>query len=872
VGQRCQRNRKNLVIIIETVNIINMSKYNNKIGLNTFDPAFKNRNVNKKDSQKKKKKPAPPKFFGKILKNGSLALASLLLSAFIILGCVYSYLALRLPDVSQLRDVQLQVPLRVYSSDGKLIAEFGEKKRVPVTIQDTPKLLIDGILDTEDQRFFEHSGVDLFGLVRAAKIVFLTGKKSQGASTITMQVARNFFLSRDKTYGRKLNEILLAIKIDQEFTKNEILELYLNKIYLGQRTYGVAAAAQLYFGKNLNQLTVAELALLAGLPQAPSRGNPLVNPKGAIERRNHVLMRMYENKHINIATYKAAIAEPLNVTYHEPGVDVQAPYVAEMVRAAMVQQFGSDVYDKGYKIYTTIDSHLQELANNSLRQGILAYDRRHGYRGPEKNLGSPREANFEAWRKQLNDLPLTNVLLAAAVTAENDSTISALLANGNIININKHGWSWAGNNSVKIGDVIRVNKNPKGEWQLTQIPKVEGALAALNPNNGAILALIGGFSYAKSNFNRATQSDRQTGSALKPFIYSAALNKGFTLASLVNDAPIVIAQAGTNIVWRPQNDNLNFTGPTRLRVGLSKSRNLVSIRLLQAIGIPYAIEYLQNFGFAANQLPATPALALGTAGINPTQMAAAYATFANGGYKVTPYFINTIKDSNDKVVFQAQPLVVPTTTTTSTNINPSAQQNFAPRTITPQNAYLINDALKDVIRSGTATSALILHRSDLAGKTGTTNNQSDAWFCGFNGDLSTSVWIGFDHLESVYEHGAQAALPIWTDFMGQALQGKTEHSMAEPEGIVTAKIDPRTGLLASPGQKNAIFEMFSKDTAPKQTAPTSDNATTTTNEEVEENSTETTEQPATGTTKNLPPIVSPNKQSSSETGESEPLF
>ena len=752
-----------------------------------FSPNNKNRENQNRDKS----------FINKFLRSGSLALSSLLFSALILLGCLYFYLAWRLPDVKQLKDVKLQVPLRIYSGDGKLIGEFGEKKRIPITIDAVPKQLINAILDTEDQRYFEHPGVDFIGLLRAAKTVFATGRKSQGASTITMQVARNFFLNSDKTYARKLNEIMLALKIDQELSKKEILELYINIIYLGQRAYGVAAAAQVYYGKNLNDLTLPEIASIAGLPQAPSRDNPIVNPEGALERRNHVLERMYDNGHINAASYHAAIAAPNTATYHENIAEVQAQYVAEMVRQSMISQFGSDVYDQGLSVYTTIDSRQQNIANQALHNGVLAYDKRHGYRGTEQNFGEPTKLNRRTWQHKLRAILPIGGLFPAAILEMNDNNIEALLGNGTAVRIPWSRLAWV-QHSLKLGDVVRLEKTNDGEWELRQIPKVEAAFVALDPKNGAITALAGGFSYTKSNFNRATQAGRQTGSAFKPFIYSAALDKGFTLASIINDAPITIADTPTNL-WRPQNDSGNFSGPTRLRVGLEFSTNLIAIRLLQAIKIPYALEYMQRFGFPRNQLYGGLSLALGATTLSPVQIAAGYATFANGGYKITPYFVNTVKDQNGKIIFQAMPKTV---------------GKNAERTISPQNAFLMTDALKDVISHGTGKRAKILNRSDLSGKTGTTNEFHDGWFAGFNSDLVATVWFGFDQPASLEEHGNESALPIWTEFMGAALKDSPEHTMPQPEGIIAYRINPNTGLRAAHGEKGAIFEFFAKETTP----------------------------------------------------------
>lgn len=730
------------------------------------------------------------------VKSSSLSLMSLIFTGLMILGGFYFYMVIHLPDVSQLKETKMQVPLQIYTQDGKLIGEFGEKKRIPVTLDQVPKKLINAILDTEDQRYYEHKGVDFVSVFRAAKAVYSSGKKTQGASTITMQVARAFFLNPEKTYTRKINEILLAFKIDSAFSKEEILELYLNKIYMGERAYGVAAAAQIYYGKNLNELTLPQIAMLAGLPQAPSRENPISNPKAALERRNHVLLRMYTNSHITKAEYKAAVASPIGTRYHELLPDVAASYVAEMVRTELVSKYGEGIYDSGAKIYTTLDSRLQGFANKALRNGIIAYDHRHGYRGSEGNLRAKND-QF-AWEKQLRDIPVINNLHPAAVLSVSDQVILALMVDGTTVTIDNSGWKWirsAPDSLLRPGNIIRVQKTAANTWELAELPEIEGAIVVLDPKTGAILALNGGFSYGQSNFNRATQADRQAGSTFKPFIYSAALDKGYTLASIINDAPVVLNNPTTNTLWRPQNDTERFYGPTTLRTGLIESRNLVSIRLLQAIGIPYAIDYLSKFGFESRLLPATPSLALGTATLSPLKMTTGFAVFANGGFRVDPYFIDRIVDRSGKVLFQAKP-------------------RSPVLAITPQNAYLMTDVLRDVIKRGTARKAQDLKRSDLAGKTGTTNELYDAWFSGFNSDLAATVWIGFDNPKTIYEHGSEAALPIWIEFMRDALAGKPEHTMAEPPGITRARIDPGSGLLAAPGQKNAIFEIFTRDSVP----------------------------------------------------------
>jgi penicillin-binding protein 1A len=738
------------------------------------------------------------------LQNFFVGLASISLTAIILFSLFIFYLILSLPNVSQLKDIHLQVPLRIYTADNKLMAEFGSKRRTPVTIDQVPKPLVRAIIDTEDQRFYEHQGVDFIGLVRAVKNLFTTGKKSEGASTITMQVARDFFLTPEKTYSRKMKEIILAFKIDHKFNKNSILELYLNKVYFGQRAYGVAAAAETYYGKSLNQLTLPEMAMIAGLPQAPSRNNPLSNQKAALERRNHVLKRMYEVGDINKAEYEAAVRTPSTENYHAQASEIEAPYAAEMVRQDIINKYGDSIYDEGVKVYTTIDSRMQINANNSLRNGILAYTRRHGAVYAEGNLD---KFSKHHWQSHLRKIRPIDGLYPAAVTEVTSPEIKLLMPLGNEVSVTDS----AAANKLQVGDVVRV-QFIDGQWKLTPLPTVNGALVSLSPKDGAILALVGGFSYSQSNFNCATQADRQPGSSLKPFIYSAALEKNFTLASIINDAPIVIDDYG-NGLWRPQNFTHQFAGPTRLRVALIESRNLVSIRLLQAIGIPYAISYLERFGFDPKELPPTPSLALGTANISPIELTAGYAVFANGGYKIQPFLIDRVVDSSNKVLFKANPVAVQTE---NSNLKDEAK---APQVITPQNAYLLTDVMKDIVKRDAAALGLHVNRADLAGKTGTTNQQMDAWFAGFNRNLVTTVWVGYNIPKALDEYGAQAAFPIWLDYTQNALQGTPESLLPEPPGIVSVRIDPATGLLANPNQKDAIFELFFEDNAPtKQTS------------------------------------------------------
>ncbi len=735
------------------------------------------------------------------------------------IGVAY-YIEFQLPDIEALNTVQLQVPLQILSSDGKLIAEYGEKRRIPIPYDKIPKPLIDAVLATEDQRYFQHPGIDIPGLARATILLIATGRKEQGGSTITMQVARSFYLTRHKTFGRKLREILLALKIDHKLSKQKILELYLNKIFLGNRAYGVAAAAQIYYGKTLDQLSIDEYAMLAGLPKAPSTLNPLANPEAAKKRRDHVLSRMLELHYIDQKTYQAAINAPLNAHYHDLQTQVKAPYMAELVRQQLEQMYGDSIYTDGFNVYTTADSHLQDIANQSARNALIDYDQRHGYRGPEMNLGIPNLKHMDDWESKLSSLPVTNGLEAVAVIDTTNKSITVLRANGKLVTLSWSGLSWArkqinanylgprphnANDIVQLGDVIRIMQLPNQTWRLAQIPKAEDGLVTLNPNNGAILALVGGFDFQASNFNRIINAQRQPGSSFKPFIYSAAFDQGYTLATVINDAPIVVENPTDNSLWRPQNDEHKFYGPTRLRNGLIHSINLVSIRLLDQIKVPYAVKYAERFGFNPSQLPPSLSLALGTALVTPIQMAAAYSVFANGGFKVVPYAIDSIRNSQGQVLYQAKPLTV------CNNCQPAPGQtdnSYAPRVISAQNAFLITSALHDVIEYGTAIQARGLKRNDLAGKTGTTQNQVDAWFVGYNPDYVTLSWVGFDQPQSLHEYGNQAALPMWIELMGTILKNKPDHPLDQPAGIVSIKIDPLTGKRATANDPVAQFEYF----------------------------------------------------------------
>jgi penicillin-binding protein 1A len=751
-------------------------------------------------------------------RKGIWALVSLFFLFIVCASFLYLYLESQLPSVESLKTVHLQVPLRIYTQDGLLIQEYGEKRRIPATYEEIPPMLVHALLATEDQRFFEHPGVDIFGLGRATVRMIQTGTKSQGGSTITMQVARNFFLTRKKTFLRKFNEILLAIKIDRELSKEKILELYLNKIYLGNRAYGVGAAAMVYYGKSLKELNLAEIAMIAGLPQAPSTQNPIANPLAAKKRRDHVLERLLEEKFITEKEYQEAISQPITAKYHSTNVQVTAPYVAEMIRQSMFDHFGSKAYTKGYKVYTTIKGPLQTAANQVVTNNLLAYDRRHGYRGPVANISGVDGQSAESLHKVLAQYPIINDLEPAVILSVGEKEASAATRYGLKFTILWEGLSWArpalkngwmgkapnkARQVVKVGDIVYV-RNQNELWQLSQVPQVEAALVALNPNNGALEALVGGFNFQKSKFNRATQSERQPGSSFKPFIYAAALNKGYTLATLVNDAPIVVDDPSQAGLWRPHNDNLTFNGPTRLKDALVRSRNLVSIRVLDDIGFDYAIDFISHFGFRKSSLPRALSLALGSLSVSPMDLTTAYAVFANGGYKVEPFLIDHITDNDGKILLQAKPTVV-CKNCDPAKVDPSA---LAPRVIPEDVAFLMNSALKDVIQHGTARAAKVLNRQDLAGKTGTTNDQVDAWFAGFNSEIVVTTWVGFDTPQSLHEYAANLALPLWIDFMKIALANTSEQELTQPQNVISVRIDPSTGLLAKNNQANAILEFF----------------------------------------------------------------
>ena len=789
-----------------------------------------------------------------------LALASafgLSTAVLILVAGAYLYVAPDLPAADELRDIQLQVPLRVYSRDGLLLAEFGEQRRSPVAYEAIPPLMIRAFLSAEDDRFFQHPGVDYQGLLRAALELARTGEKRQGGSTITMQVARNYFLSAEKSYLRKITEIFLAFRIERSFSKEEILALYLNKIFLGHRAYGVAAAAEVYYGSTLDQLTLPQIAMIAGLPKAPSRDNPVSNPRQAEIRRNYVLARMYQLGAIDAGQYQEALQTPDNARLHAKAVELEAGYAAEMVRTEMVNRYGPEVYTSGYQVYTTLEGPRQMAAIRALRGALLDYDQRHGYRGVEGRVELVPEADEFDWRTRLLDHPPVGGLPAGLVLAVEEDGARVFTGDLGVIALPWEGMRWARPfvsanqrgaaptrpaDVLQAGDIIRLRQTAAGEWQLAQIPEVEGALVSLRPEDGALVALVGGFDFSRSKFNRAVQAQRQPGSSFKPFVYSAGLERGFSTASIINDAPVVFDDPSLETTWRPVNYSGRFYGPTRLREALTHSRNLVSVRLLQTIGPGFAIEHARRFGFDAARLPRNLSLALGSGSATPLEMARGYAVFANGGFLVEPYLVERILDAEGELLEQARPTRVcdeacaaelearaaeaagADTPVETLALEPDADLDpaprAAPRVLSPQNAYLMTSMMQDVIQQGTGRQARALGRSDLAGKTGTTNDQRDAWFCGYNAALVTTAWVGFDQLQPLGsgETGGRAALPMWIAYMEQALQGVPSAVQPPPEGLVTVRIDPATGLLPAPGQANTLFETFRVDEVPRQAA------------------------------------------------------
>lgn len=754
-----------------------------------------------------------------------LAVAAVL--AVCAVAIAYLYFGPQLPEAGEIGETRLNEPMRVYTADGKLIGEFGTERRLPRTIDEIPQRLIQAFLAAEDDRFYRHPGVDYQGLLRAAWHLLLTGEKTQGGSTITMQLARNLYLSRERTYTRKIKEIFLALRMEAKLSKQEILEIYLNKIYLGNRSYGVGAAAETYYGKSLNELTLSECAIIAGLPKAPSHYNPAANPERAGIRRDYVLGRMLAQGMIEREEYEAALAEPVEVVAERADERHSAHYVAEMMRQEMMTRYGEEAYTGGYVVVTTIDSERQRLANRALRGALLAYDRRQEWRGAEARVEKAALADEEALDSALAARSGAGGLVPAVVLDAGHDSVSLYAEQHGRVTLARDAVAWLQEEQpiaglLAPGDIVRLTRGDDDTalpWILAQIPAVQGALVALDSDDGTVEALVGGFDFNLSKFNRAVQAQRQPGSAFKPFLYSAALENGFTAASVLNDAPVVFDDPNLDETWRPENYSGRIHGPTRLREALVHSRNLVSIRLLRAVGVGTAIDYIgKAFGLPAGRMPRDLSLSLGSATFTPVEMARAYAVFANGGFRVVPNVIAEIRSSEGEVLYRAEPPVV---------CREDCGDSEAPRafrTAGADNIYLMDDMLHDVIRRGTGRGALALGRGDVAGKTGTTNEQRDAWFAGYNHGLVAVSWVGFDQLDPLGdgETGARAALPMWLDFMRGALRDAPEKELPRPSGLVTVRIDAATGELAAGGGPGAVFETFRAEHAPDRRARSDD--------------------------------------------------
>lgn len=691
-----------------------------------------------------------------------------------------------LPPLDVLTDYRPKIPLRIYSADGQLIGEFGEERRAVVSINDVPAVMKQAILAAEDDRFYQHGGIDYAGILRAAATNLAGGGKRQGASTITQQVARNFFLSGEKTYTRKLYEVLLSFKIESNLSKDQIFELYINQIFLGQRAYGFAAAAQIYYGKPLKEISTAEAAMLAGLPKAPSAYNPIVNPKRAKIRQQYVLRRMRELGYINDAQFEESTKETLVLKRELADHSTHAEFIAEMARQITAERFPEEVYSRGLKVYTTLIKAEQEAAYASLRKGVMDYDRRHGYRGAESYLEMKdfKSDQDEAIDLALQDIPDTGDLAPALVLDANAKQIKAYRKGGELIALTGDAMKFAvkmlddkapPNKRIKRGAIIRVQKDDKGVWQITQLPEVESAFVAVDPADGSIRALVGGFDFNRNKFNHVTQAWRQPGSSFKPFIYSASLEKGYNTNSIINDEPIVINSTQTGSQdWAPHNYDGKYEGPMKMRTALAKSKNMVSIRILQSIGTHYAQDYASRFGFDAAKHPPYLTMALGAGSVTPWQMVTAYSVFANGGYKISPYIIREIRDEKNQILAQSTPV-------------PAGDDSI--RAIDPRNAFMMDNMLRDVTIYGTgARASVALKRQDLAGKTGTTNEYLDAWFCGYQMTVAGCAWLGFDQPKTLgnKETGGSAALPIWIGYMTRALRDVPVQVPTAPEGLIVS--------------------------------------------------------------------------------------
>ena len=802
----------------------------------------------------------------------ALSLALLVLLGF---AGAYQFLAPEIPDAAALREVKTQLPLRVYSRDGKLIAQIGEQRRIPVTWDEIPPVVVDAFLAAEDDRFFVHPGVDWQGLVRALAANVASGGMHEGGGTITMQLARNTVLTSERTLRRKLKEVFLALRLEREFSKQEILTLYLNRIFLGQRAYGIGAAAEVYFDKRASDLNLAEAALIAGLPRSPSLDNPVASVDRAQQRRAYVLRRMLEIGKIDRAAHDAALAEPISNRLHGPIIELEAPYVAEMARSEMMRLHGPEALTAGYSVVTTLDSRLQHAANVAAWRTMLEYERRHGYRGPLERVDPALLGDASAIGGVFKRNPNRGSLVTAIVTGVSERRAELIRRNGTPLTLEWDAMSWArpaleqdglgpspktAGDVLAVGDVVYLEALPEGLFRLGQLPAVSGALVALDPHDGAIVALVGGFDFGASKYNRVTQAQRQPGSAFKPFLYSAALERGFTPATLVNDAPIVLPGGGGaegDEEWRPQNITRKFYGPTPMREALVRSRNLVSIRLLRGAGIGFVMRHIAGFGFSPAALPANLTLALGTGQVTPLEMARGFAVFANGGALVTPYFIDSVSAADGGEIFRAAPLLacpdcampsgapgqdaivtadvdpsatpgaglderpaMPTTVDEQASAaapGPVPPDRRAPQAISPANAFVMTDMMVDVVQRGTATRALALGRRDIAGKTGTTSDRRDTWFAGFNADIAAAVWLGFDQERSLGENeeGGKTALPMWVYFMAEALRDRPEHRQPEPPGVVRMWVSRESGAPTRAGAPGALFEAFLEQYAPQ---------------------------------------------------------
>ncbi|MEZ5474122.1 MAG: penicillin-binding protein 1A [Steroidobacteraceae bacterium] len=763
---------------------------------------------------------------------GLFGVTALTLLAAYAIACSYIYLEPSLPSASTMKSIELQVPLRVYSRENKLIAQIGTERRSPVKYDEIPAVVRNAFIAAEDDRFFSHHGFDWQGIARALLVNVVSADFSQGASTITMQAARNLFLTQDRTIRRKLQEIFLTHRLEREFSKQQILGLYLNVIFFGQRSFGVAAAAETYFGKSLKDLTLAEAATLARVPQSPSNYNPITNPQGATERRAYVLRRMRELGFIDAAAAAAAGKEPLNARTHRPIAEVDAPYVAEMVRLEIIKRYGAAAQNAGYRVYTTIKGSLQAAANRALRNGLVEYDQRHGWRGDTPRVELAGNETAEQFDHILEEYTTVGQLTPAVVVSVAEKSVRVYVKESGLQEIGWSGLSWARKYETELrlgpepktageilarGDVIYTTVDEKGEkLALAQVPEAEAALVAMDPDNGAIVSLVGGFDYfdkGLGKFNRVTQARRQPGSGFKPFLYAAALANDFTPSSIIVDAPIVVESSGEEADWRPENSGGTFGGPMRLREALVRSRNLVSIRILRELGLKAATDYATKFGFARAALPQNLTLALGTLQATPLEMATAYCVFANGGFRVEPYFIDKIEAPSGEIVYRANPTVV--CPDCAPNDPKLREARPAERVISPQIAFLMTDIMGDVVKRGTGRRAMALGRNDIAGKTGTTNDSMDTWFNGFNSSLVATAWVGFDQSRSLgeSEEGAKTAIPIWLDFMRVALQGVPERRRPVPAGIVQVMISPTTGGPATDDEPG-VFEYFRADRLP----------------------------------------------------------